>query len=71
MTTKRTLRSNNMDGELEMGREAMETELGLLCDQPVDVERDNIVTEENQAGTSKAQTSNTYQFAMILNILTE
>jgi F0F1-type ATP synthase membrane subunit b/b' len=71
MATKRTLRSNKMDGELEMDREATETELGLLCDQSVDVETENIVTEENQAGTSKAQTSNTDQFAMILNILTE
>jgi hypothetical protein len=32
-------------------------QLGLLCDQPVDVETENIVTEENQAGSSKAQTS--------------
>jgi hypothetical protein len=71
MATKRTLRSNKMDDELEMDREATETELGLLCDRPVDVETENIVTEENQAASSKAQISNTDQFAMILNMLTE
>jgi hypothetical protein len=71
MATKRRLRSNKMDSEIEMDREATETELDLPCDQTVHVETENIVTEQNQAGTSKAQTLKADQFAMILKLLTE